>query len=170
MRTASLVIVVFVGLASFLLLPPGAAAQETIRGIASVQGADKLVVGGTEVRLFGIDAPEARQPCSVDERDWDCGSAAAKTLLDLAGDQDLECDVRLKDRFRRIYAVCRVRGEDINAAMVRAGMALAVRSESEDYVADEEAAAAAKAGMWRGTFLEPWNFREKVTGVYQRRR
>lgn len=160
----------FIGLGVLMATAPGADAQETIRGVATVKGPDKLVVGGTEVRLFGIDAPEARQPCFVGDRDWDCGTAAAKTLLDLAGDQDVECDVRLKDRFRRIYAVCRVRGEDINAALTRAGMALAVRSESEEYVDDEESAAAAKAGMWRGTFLEPWNFREKVTGVYQTRR
>jgi len=41
------------------------------------------MVGDTEVRLFGIDAPEFDQSCTRNGRPWSCGSAlirATKTL------------------------------------------------------------------------------------------
>ena len=46
--------------------------------------------------------------------------------------------------------------------MVRGGWALAARPESLDYVALEEAAAKARAGLWRGDFVQPWVFRRIV--------
>lgn len=43
--------------------------------------------------------------------------------------------------------------------MVRDGWALAFVRYSKRYVEDEAAARTAKAGMWGGTFVEPWNYR-----------
>ncbi|MCB1484044.1 MAG: thermonuclease family protein, partial [Hyphomicrobiaceae bacterium] len=47
-----------------------------VRGAARVIDGDSLYVGQNEVRLKGIDAPEGRQTCLRDGRDWDCGNAA----------------------------------------------------------------------------------------------
>jgi hypothetical protein len=43
--------------------------------------------------------------------------------------------------------------------MVRQGWALAYRQYSLDYVDEESAARAAKAGIWVGRFIEPWKWR-----------
>jgi hypothetical protein len=40
-----------------------------------------------------------------------------------------------------------------------AGWALAYRRYSMDYVAAEDEARKAKRGMWRGTFVKPWEWR-----------
>lgn len=138
-----------------------------IKGTVQVTGGDSLRIvtesGKVRIRLFGIDAPEKRQPCESKGRNWDCGSAAAKRLIDLAADRPAVCVQRASDRFRRIYAVCTVDGQDINEVMVRAGMALAVRDQSDDYVAAEEEAKAEGIGVWQGEFMMPWDYREEVT-------
>jgi len=59
------------------------------------------------------------------------------------------------DQYGRIVAVCSAGGEDLNAWMVRQGWALAYRHYSTAYVADEDAAHLAGAGIWRGTFDAP---------------
>ncbi len=56
-------------------------------------------------------------------------------------------------------ARCEVGGEDIQKWLVRAGWALAYTRMSHDYDADEKAAREAKAGMWQGAFIAPWDWR-----------
>src|SRR6202042_3687995 len=60
---------------------------------------------------------------------------------------------------RRSVARCEVDGEDIQKWMVRNGWALAYVRFSHDYDADEKAARDAKAGMWQGAFIAPWDLR-----------
>jgi hypothetical protein len=43
--------------------------------------------------------------------------------------------------------------------MVRDGWALAFVKYSERYAADQSIAEAAKAGLWAGSFLNPWDWR-----------
>ena len=45
--------------------------------------------------------------------------------------------------------------------MVEQGWALAYRKYSEDYVRQEAAAKASKAGVWAGEFVEPGEWRRK---------
>ena len=54
--------------------------------------------------------------------------------------------------------MCTIGELDLAEALVRAG--LAVRDQSMDYVAAEEAAMEAKAGMWRGQFIPPREWRD----------
>ena len=42
--------------------------------------------------------------------------------------------------------------------MVRAGMAVAFREQSMNYVKAEAEASAAKVGIWAGKFLLPWEW------------
>jgi hypothetical protein len=59
-------------------------------------------------------------------------------------------------------ARCTVRDNiDVGAYMVHTGLALADRRVGDDYVAAEEAARAARAGAWSGTFTPRWQWREK---------
>ena len=63
------------------------------------------------------------------------------------------------DRRGRAVAKCEVDGEDIQKWLVTSGWALAYVRFSPDYEADEKAAREAKAGMWQGAFIAPWDWR-----------
>jgi endonuclease YncB( thermonuclease family) len=65
------------------------------------------------------------------------------------------------DRCGRIVAVCYLGSEDLNAWMVTQGWAVAYRHYSKDYVPQEEAAHAAKLGIWAGPFTMPWEWRQE---------
>jgi len=45
--------------------------------------------------------------------------------------------------------------------MVAGGWAVAYRKYSLDYVADENRAHLARAGMWSGSFAMPWDWRSR---------
>ena len=54
---------------------------------------------------------------------------------------------------------CEADGEDVQKWLVSNGWALALTRMSRDYEADEKAARVAKAGMWQGAFIAPWDWR-----------
>jgi endonuclease YncB( thermonuclease family) len=60
-----------------------------------------------------------------------------------------------RDQYGRIVARCYAGTEDLNLWMVASGWAVAYREFSRDYVPDEEAARAARRGMWQGEFMLP---------------
>jgi hypothetical protein len=48
---------------------------------------------------------------------------------------------------------------ELNRTMVRNGWALAFVKYSDRYATDQIAAEAAKAGLWAGSFVKPWEWR-----------
>ena len=129
--------------------------------ITKVNDGDSLRSGDLRVRLFGIDAPELKQQC-VDENGvlWGCGVAAQRQLNSLIGaNKALHCSLRDVDRYGRLIMQCFNGATDIGAAMVRSGHALAYRHFSDLYMAEEEQAKTALNGIWRGTFIPPWEWR-----------
>ena len=134
-------------------------AAADVAGRASVIDGDTIDIHGERVRLFGIDAPEGRQLCTVAGGPYRCGQQAALALADHIGQRTVRCEERTRDRYGRIVAVCYVGDEDIQAWLVEQGWALAFRRYSTDYVAEEDAARAAGRGIWRGTFDAPWEWR-----------
>ena len=56
---------------------------------------------------------------------------------------------------------CYKAGIDINAAMVRAGWAIAYRRYAKDYIAEENQAKALKKGLFAGTFQKPEQWRRE---------
>ena len=138
---------------------PAQSSAQTIAGQASVIDGDTIEIHGTRIRLFGIDAPEGAQTCTVQGKSFPCGRRASFALADKIGRQAVECQPKDRDRYGRVVAVCRVGGEDINGWMVAQGWALAYRYYSTDYVSQERRAESAKAGMWQGEFQPPWDWR-----------
>lgn len=131
-----------------------------LAGPARVIDADTLDIGGTRIRLHGIDAPEGNQVCrNAEGWEYACGDHATAAMIRMVDGQEVLCEERDIDRYGRVVAVCRVEGTDINAALVSAGWALAYRRYSEDYVAEEEHARAQGAGLWAGEFDPPWDWR-----------
>ena len=145
-------------------------AHADVYGPACVTDGDTLVVngkrqrtrcvGGTRVRLFGIDAPELKQRCKHPSgRDFLCGRAAASFLLEHVRGRAVECRGNSEDRYGRLIAVCFVGGKDLNAMMVGEGWALAYRDYSEKYVPQENVARKASKGIWAMQFVPPWEWR-----------
>ncbi len=147
---------------ALLLLPVLAPAHAAdITGIPKIHEGDHVQIGSRRIRLGGIDAPSVDQLCLNPKGDrWTCGAAARDELIKHAGNKSWSCHQRkAADRRGRIVARCEVDGEDIQKWMVRSGWALSYMRLSHDYDADEKAARDAKAGMWQGAFIAPWDWR-----------
>jgi endonuclease YncB( thermonuclease family) len=152
----------WVVLSPFMLLAmscsPASAAP--FYGTAQNIDGDSLTVGGKEVRLFGIDAPEFNQTCKRAGQDWPCGAEAADRLSRLVTGKDVRCVSMGVDVHNRILGRCTVDGTDINRTMVASGYAVAFRRYSTDYGSAEESAKLAKRGIWAGTFQMPQQYRD----------
>jgi endonuclease YncB( thermonuclease family) len=131
--------------------------------IVSIDG-DSLRAGdGSDYRIFGIDAPELHQACKeANGKAWACGRAAKARLTTLIKAGNVACEAKGKDRYGRTVAVCRAEDvADLGEAMVRQGYAIDLGGEAGNPYHDAEAQAqAAKAGIWRGTFERPSDWRQ----------
>lgn len=102
-----------------------------------------------KVRLYGIDAPEARQPF---------GTASTRALERLVLGREVEVYPVTRDAHGRLVALVRVNGLDVSSTMVRGGYAWAFRLYLGRYRGDdafcflEYEARDAGAGLWA---LEP---------------
>jgi endonuclease YncB( thermonuclease family) len=125
-------------------------APEIVGAVRVIDG-DSIVVAGTEIRIFGIDAPEYRQACFRGGRPWRCGIAATDMMRSLVAGREIRCRAREQDRYGRTVAICYAGGLDLGAAMVKAGHAVAYGS----YEADERDARDARRGIWSSSFERP---------------
>ncbi len=127
----------------------------------SVIDGDTIVLEGKRIRLFGIDAPEKSQPCQVQKPAVACGIIARNALIGFVTGATVQCDREDVDRYGRDVSRCYAEGYDLSAGMVRAGLAVAYRQYSLSYVSEEENAKRLKRGMWKGTFVMPWDWRSQ---------
>lgn len=142
-----------------LLWPSLAWAAGEASGLARVIDGDTLHIGDIKVRMHGIDAPENDQTCNRDSKDWACGKRSTKHLRDLIGGRKVHCTWQEQDRYGRALGVCQSGEQNLNAAQVAAGLAVAYRRYSNDYVALEEQARTTGKGIWTSTFDMPWDHR-----------
>jgi len=143
-----------------LIAAPPLAAHAEITGSASVIDGDTIEIHGQRVRLFGIDAPETGQVCRAGDKPWPCGQQAALALDKKIAGRPVSCTEKDRDRYGRIVAICFADKVNLNAWLAAEGWALAYRHYSMDYVRDEDVARAARKGIWRGTFVAPWDWRQ----------
>ncbi len=144
-----------------LLSAAAVPAQADIAGTAQVIDGDTIVIAGEHVRLEGIDSPEKDQACTAYGQQWACGRMAAQWLTDYLRGRQVDCVGHARDRYGRLLAVCYTSGEDINNRLVREGWALDYRKYSSDYLAAEAEAKRQGAGVWRGEFVPPWQWRSE---------
>lgn len=134
----------------------------SVTGIARVVDGDTLEIGGTRVRLEGIDAPEAGQSCARAWLGrWDCGAAATNALAKLVAPGEVRCTGVGNDRYGRLLGICFAGGVEINARMVADGHAWAFLKYSARYAEVEATARAAKRGIFATDNEPAWVYREK---------
>lgn len=142
------------GMVGFALLMGSPAQAGDWTGLARVVDGDTLEIGGTRLRLAGIDAAEAAQICvGPGAVAYDCGREAAAELARLIGGQEVRCSGTGTDPQRLPLVTCRAGQTDLNAEMVRSGWA--VTFQARDYQRLEDEARTARRGLWQGKFQRP---------------
>lgn len=124
-------------------------------GIAKLVDGDSLFVGGKEVRLKGIDAPEGRQTCTRNGQSWPCGEEARRQLARLIAGQRVACDSIETDQHGRLLGFCKAGGKELNREMVREGYAMSYGG----FEGEQREAKAARRGLWSGEFQRPRDWR-----------
>jgi endonuclease YncB( thermonuclease family) len=106
-----------------------------------------------KIRLAGIDTPEKKQPF---------GNKAKQALANLAFQKQALVEVETKDRYGRTVGVVFVDGLNVNAELVKQGMAWVYRKYTDDkrlYTLESEAKQA-KRGLWLDENpIPPWEWR-----------
>jgi endonuclease YncB( thermonuclease family) len=127
-------------------------------GPVKVIDGDSFWRGESEIRLYGIDAPEYRQTCKDKAGlEWPCGRDSMRALKRIIAGRDVACEIRDTDRYERLVAVCKSGAIDINRAMIRDGWAVSFG----DYGSVEAEARKAGRGIWRGEFERPQDWRRR---------
>ncbi len=150
-------------LASTALFLAAVAYAETITGrVVGISDGDTLTLVTDEkkqlkIRLYGIDAPESKQPF---------GQRAKLALSELAFGKEARADIVNTDRYGRSVAWVFVGETNVNEAQVAAGLAWWYRSyakRSVDTLGKLEAEArAAKRGVWSEPQpVAPWDWRSR---------
>jgi len=73
----------------------------------------------------------------------------------------VRCSDEGQDRYGRTLGICYVGEMDLQAEMVKSGMAVAYLKYSGRYEQEQNFAKQAKAGMWGGEFQEPETWRRE---------
>jgi endonuclease YncB( thermonuclease family) len=142
---------------ALLITATAAAAQPT-----RVIDGDTLDLAGKRIRIWGIDAVEGDQICQRDGREWRCGDDAARALETLVDQGEIICAEVDRDQYGRTVATCTVNGRDVGSAMVRSGWALDYAKYSHGaYLGEQLDAVQAQRGLWSGSFVPPWEWRDR---------
>lgn len=167
---------VFVAAAFGLWICTSATNAQVLKGIPEVMDGDTFILNGKRISLYGIDAPELEQTCSVfifsmiKIREVECGKKAAESLK-LEMKSLSICELRGRDRDGRTLAVCfNNHGTSINSLMVGTGMAVSERTpifgrREEEYPPDysewEKFARELGVGIWEYHFTRPKDWRRR---------
>ena len=155
-------LVFFVVLTVFLALMKQIGMIDLGTGSVQVVDGDSLRKDDTDIRLYGIDAPEYRQSCRDRHgTEYSCGKQSANALRGLVKGQEVSCSSVETDRYGRAVAVCKIGELDINKEMVRLGWAVAYSRHSAAYLRAEVEAKKAKRGIWAGAFEKPEDYRAR---------
>jgi endonuclease YncB( thermonuclease family) len=148
-------------LLAILLLAAAPAWAETLTGrVVAIADGDTVTLltadrRQVKIRLHGIDTPERRQP-------W--GNRARQALSDLAFQRTVRVEVQDVDRYGRTVGRIYAGSVDVNAEMVRRGLAWVYARYNRDPALPvlEAEARAARRGLWDDPQpVAPWNWRRQ---------
>ncbi|MDD4615626.1 MAG: thermonuclease family protein [Alphaproteobacteria bacterium] len=124
----------------------GWASSREVVGQAIVIDGERLRIGKTEMRLFGIVPPQLSASF---------GPQARAHIDALAGGQNVNCRIRDRDRDGRLLATCTTSsGTDMARDLLKRGLAVTARGSlvgtelAASYASAEQAAQGQKIGLW----------------------
>lgn len=128
------------------LLDRHAAQNRNLEGQALIIEGDKLRIGETDFRLFGVIPPQLSASF---------GPQARNVLDGLVSSQNVSCLVRDRDHEGHLLATCHnASGVDLALELLKRGLAVTARNSLADtniassYLAAEQAAILQKIGLW----------------------
>lgn len=157
-------------LLAFAAGPALAQSADTVTGAARSIDADIIMVNKQRVILWGVDAPERDQLCSINDQKWACWDGAKQALDEILARGDATCELTgAPDPFGRRHGTCTINGEDLGETYVRTGMARAYLEQTDVYFAAEEAAKAGQLGVWQAGAKvdDPWVWRKRNPGGFR---
>lgn len=133
------------------------AAEPAIVGRAVVADGDTFTLGSTRIRLWGVDAPELHQTCTLpDGRPWTCGVQAREALKRIVAGRPVRCEPQYRDPNGRSVSKCAVVGKDLAERLVASGWALDFpRYSGGAYTSAELRARSRRFGVWQGALTAP---------------
>lgn len=140
-------------------IPQTTDATQEWTGIATIIDGDTITLQQQRLRLKGIDAPEMKQSCRIDNQRQACGVSAKQALQQKTARQIIHCTSSARDKYKRFLANCYLGQTDINQWLVEEGYAVSYY----DYPAQEREARTNKRGIWAGEFERPQNWRKRTT-------
>ena len=126
-----------------------------LSGVAHVIDGDTIKIDNIRIRLHGIDAPEKKQYCAQ----FPCGEVATIFLTRLINGENVMCEGKKYDRYKRLIAICHWQHVNVNALMVSAGLSHAYLRYSKEFVEAQKLAEKTKQGMWNFDHMSPEEFR-----------
>jgi len=130
------------------------------RGPIHVIDGDTFDIGGTRVRLHGVDAPEQAQLCGEGTAQvWSCGAWVTQEVRARYEGRAARCTALGQDGYGRTLARCDVDGADLGRTLVSDGLAFAFRRYSMEYDLDEKRAVVALRGLHREEIDRPSDYR-----------
>jgi len=130
-------------------------------GSARVIDGDTIIIGETKIELWGYDAPEHLQPCTVKGKPWKCGEAATAHLKAFIVNKQVSCVERGIGRAGRSVFKCAVGSLDVGAELVEVGLAVPDwNNGGEYYLQSFKEARGLAQGMHKGSFVVPWTWRK----------
>ena len=106
-------------------------------------------------RIYGIDAPELKQPFGKKSKD-----ALARHIFN----KDIKIKIQSTDRYKRQVVSVYYEGNDIGLQMIKDGMAWHYDSyyKSDDYAVSQLGAKTRKIGLWTDKNpIAPWQWRKE---------
>ncbi|MHC3940176.1 thermonuclease family protein [Paenochrobactrum sp. BZR 588] len=140
------------------LLPQASHENQGWSGIAIVIDGDTIILSNQRLRLKGIDAPEIKQTCQINNQAQACGVTAKQALQRKIARQAIHCTSTARDKYKRFLAICYLDQTELNQWMVEQGYAISYY----DYPAQEHEARLNKRGIWAGKFERPQDWRKRT--------
>ena len=129
-----------------------------IIGKAEIVDGDTIIINDIRIRFTGSDAPESyffgkTQTClDAEGKEWECGKAATEKLRQLINNQTVRCTDEGQDRYGRTLGICYVGAMDLQAEMVKSGMAVAYLRYSDRYEKQQNYAKKVRLECGQGNF------------------
>jgi endonuclease YncB( thermonuclease family) len=132
-----------------------------LKGRATAISGDTMRIDGDLIRLAGIEAPEANQPCvKANGRRWNCGASARSALEKIIRGKAVSCTKSGQTAEGQALASCRINDADVAEALVRGGHVFAESGLLASYSSAETEAKSATIGLWQGEAIRPNEWRD----------